>query len=74
MPIFPRGTVWQFSNLGIHAIYNLTGFTQSALSEGDKIEDSEGIEYVIKTVEPNWWLNHFVCYTVELEKIEDGAT
>ena len=69
MIIVPKGSFFTVLGMGFYARHTLTGYTQDAVVEGDKIKDSADIYYEIKTVEDRYFGDSFIYRECELTKI-----
>jgi hypothetical protein len=70
MVIRPRGSSFMALGIGYYARYDVTGFTVSAVYEGDMIKDANNVYYLVKSVQEEWWLDTFSHYVCELVKSE----
>ena len=54
MAIFPQGSPHYMFNLGMHAGYNATGYTEYLVEEGDVVLDQLGHYYQVKLSPQRW--------------------
>jgi len=69
MIILPKGVSFAFTALGVYSQCSLTGYTDSNVAIFDIIEDSEGVEYRVLTVQSYGFSGVFFFNIVELEKM-----
>jgi len=72
MVIFPHAPIVFSLPSGVHAQNVATGFTDTQIFEGDRIEDSTGLDYVVTTVKDVAVGDRTVYYECELSMLFPG--
>ena len=68
MIVRPKGSSFNLMGVGLYAKYDNTGFTADAVSDGDVVEDSNGMFYLVRSTQEEWWLDTFSHYVCDLAK------
>jgi len=66
MPICSKSAQQQLTSIGIYVRADHTGFTKTAVNDGDEIKDSEDHYYRIDTVKPHYVGDQLVYYEAGL--------
>lgn len=69
MMILQKGASVTLAGVGYYSRYPYTGYTLTAVLEGDKILDANGFTYKVMSCIEYFWLNSFICYECHLEKV-----
>lgn len=67
--ILPKGATFMALGMGFYAKYNLTGYTQDVVLEGDEIKDAANNYYEVKTIQENYVGDTFLFRELELTKL-----
>ena len=67
MPIFSKATQHLLIGTGFYVRKGLLGFTDTAVTEGNKIKDAGNLYYKILAVRPHHWGDIIVLYECDLE-------
>jgi len=69
MVIAGRSTATFLSGMGVFVRADAVGVTDSAVSEGDKIEDAGGTYYQVETVKPHKFGGTLIFYEAQLRHL-----
>jgi hypothetical protein len=69
--IFPRSAQRILSGAGFYCRRDAIGFTEYNVDEGDVLLDDHGYYYKVMGIEPYTWFDQFVCYVLDLARLQD---